>query len=80
MLYQYIKLRFSHCFENYKSSVTKTTISCELNVRLLKNFVVYHLKVHIYYIRIYVYIMLATRKNYINLSIMAPFNSHLKNV
>ena len=34
MLYQHTNFRFFYCFENYKSSVTKTTVTCELNVRL----------------------------------------------
>jgi len=46
MLYQHTKFRFFHCFENYKSSVTKTTVTCELKIRLLWNFDTYHLKVN----------------------------------
>ena len=38
MLYQHTEFRFFHCFENYKSSVTKTTVTCEPNVRLSWNF------------------------------------------
>ena len=44
MLYQHTKFRSFHCFENYRSSVTKTTVTSELNVRLSWNFDTYRLK------------------------------------
>ena len=44
MLYQHREFRLFHCFENYKSSVSKTTVICELNVRLSWNFDTYRLK------------------------------------
>ena len=43
--YQCMKLRFFHCFENYKSNVTKTTVIYELNVKLSWNFDTYRLKI-----------------------------------
>ena len=33
-IYEHTKFKFFHYFENYKSSVTKTTEPSELNVRL----------------------------------------------
>lgn len=32
MLYQHTKFRFFHCFENYKSTIDKVTVTCEKQI------------------------------------------------